>query len=279
MDDETPTMDVTLWATLDALAPEPRGELLVHWFRTALDTLLPAESAELAGSTGVVAESLSGGRDFDVPDVRANWRDLADALRTVPFYANAEFHEADVDKDSWNDHFGRIGTNQVNDGSHTELSAALLAGERIGDPAYCAGLVDFLAVALGGANPAFARIDLLNFEERPDLEVVLKRRHHTSLEESRMLLRGYSWVTGVPAELAVRLGGARGLEATGAFHAVRELERGGLLLQATETLAGYDDRSMHAVFRALAPVLPPGMPGYRPTRPDPRVVFEDAAGV
>ncbi|MDW4911592.1 hypothetical protein RB628_41490, partial [Streptomyces sp. ADMS] len=74
-------------------------------------------------------------------------------------------------------------------------------------------------------------------------------------------------------------GGAQRLADVGAFHAVRELRGGGLLLQATETLAGYDDRAMHQVFRALAPVLPPGIPGAHPARPNPRVVFEDASGV
>ncbi|MFF1423200.1 hypothetical protein [Streptomyces sp. NPDC058280] len=278
MDDETPTMDVTLWATLDELAAEPRGDLLVQWFRTAVDTLFPAESRELAGSKAVVAESLSGGRDFRVPDVRANWRDLADALRGLPLHASAAFHEPHPDDGSWVDHFGRIEATRVGrGGSHSELSVAVFAADRISDPAYCSGLVDFLATALDGANPAFARIDHLNFHDTTDLEAVLRRPQRKSLREARTLLRGYSWVTGVPAELAARLGGARALEAT--FHAVRELPGGGLLLQATETLAGYDKHRMHAVFRALAPVLPPGMPDNAPARPDPRVVFEDAGEV
>jgi hypothetical protein len=74
-------------------------------------------------------------------------------------------------------------------------------------------------------------------------------------------------------------GGASRIAATGAFHTVRELRGGGLLLQATETLAGYDDQAMREVFHALAPVLPPGIPEDDPARENLRVVFEDASGV
>ncbi|MET4922406.1 hypothetical protein P3L51_08590 [Streptomyces sp. PSRA5] len=277
MDDETPSTDVTLWATLDEQAAGPRGELLVHWFRTALDRLFPPDAE--AESYALVIESISGGREIRVRDVRANWQVLADALRPLPFYSAAGFHEPSEDAGSWVDVVGRVGGTQASGGGHTELSADLRAGERIGDPGFCASLVDFLAVALDGANPAFARVDHLNFHESTDLEATLGRPRRRSRRESRTLLRGYSWVTGVPAELAARLGGARALEATGAFHAVRQLRGGGLLLQASETLAGYDEQRMYAVFRALAPVLPPGMPDRAPARPESRVVFEDAAEV
>ncbi|WP_405987000.1 hypothetical protein [Streptomyces sp. NBC_00872] len=277
MHDETPGMDVTLWATLDEPAAGPRGDLLVHWFRTALDRLFSPDAK--TDYYALVTESISGGRKVRVRDVRANWQVLAEALRPLPFYASACFHEPSEDEDSWTDDAGRVGSTQVSGGSHTELSAALGAGERIGDPGFCASLVDFLAAALDGANPAFARVDHLNFHDTTDLEAVLRRTQRKSLRESRTMLRGYSWVTGVPAELATRLGGAQALEATGAFHAVRELRGGGLLLQASDTLAGYDEQRTYAVFRALAPVLPPGMPDRHPARPDPRVVFEDAGEV
>jgi len=56
------------------------------------------------------------------------------------------------------------------------------------------------------------------------------------------------------------LGGADALRATGAFHDVVHLARGGYLLQATEALAGYRMPQAHRVFHALAPALPRGMP-------------------
>ncbi|MFJ4467913.1 hypothetical protein ACIP2X_10625 [Streptomyces sp. NPDC089424] len=274
MDDETPSMDVTLWATLDEQAVVPRGELVVQWFRTALDRLVPAEGS--VDSHGLATESIGGGREVRVQDVRADWPVFAEALRPLPFYASAGFHVPAEDEGVWIDDVARVGAVQVDRGSRTELSAALRAGERIDDPGFCAGLVDFLAMALDAADPAFVRVDHLNFHESTDLEAALSRSRRKSRRESRSLLRGYSWVTGVPGELAARLGGARALRATGAFHAVRELRGGGLLLQACETLAGYDAHRVRAVFHALAPVLPPGMPVTDPARPGMRVVFEDA---
>ncbi|MHC3470432.1 hypothetical protein ACYF6T_17150 [Streptomyces sp. 7R007] len=279
-DEEGPGMDVTIWATLDEQAPVPRGDLVVHWFRTAIDLLFSGDAKETGDSYALVTESISGGRETRLKDVRENWPALADALRPNPFHASAGFHAPSVDEEEWVDDFGRVGSrHKGRGGTHTELSAAVLAGDRIGDPAYCAGLLDFLATALDGADPVFARVDHRNFHETPDLEAALRRTHRRYLAESRTHLRGYSWITGVPSELAARLGGASRLTATGAFHAVRELRGGGLLLQATETLAGYDDRAMRAVFRALAPALPPGIPEADPAREHLRVVFEDASGV
>ncbi|MEU9341671.1 hypothetical protein AB0D74_10665 [Streptomyces sp. NPDC048278] len=279
MDDEAPSMDVTIWATLDEQSAGPRGDLVVHWFRTAIDSFFSGDTKETSDSYAVVTQTLSDGQMTRLKDVRQNWPVLADALRPHPFYANVGFHEPSADEDEWVDDFGRVGSqHEGRGGSHTGLTAALLAGDRIADPAFCTGLVGFLAAALDGANPVFARVDYLNFHDAPDLEAALGRTHRRYLRESRAHLRGYSWVTGVPSELATRLGGAQRLAATGAFHAVRELRGGGLLLQATETLAGYDDRAMREVFRVLAPVLPPGIPGDDPARPNLRVVFEDASG-
>ncbi|MFF5450312.1 hypothetical protein ACFY40_03560 [Streptomyces sp. NPDC012950] len=273
MDDETPGTDVTLRATLDERAAAPRGELLVHWFRTATDLLFPTGEREFSDSWALVTESIDGAREVRVRDVRAHWQRLAGALRPSPFYAAAGFHEPSSVDDS-----GRIGGVRAGcGGSHTELSAQVRGGERVADAAWCAHLVDFLATALDGADPAFARIDHLSFEETTDLEAALKRPRRQALRESRTLLRGYSWVTGLPAELAARLGGPTALKATGAFHAVHEIHARGLLLQATETLADYDHPHMKAVFHALAPVLPPGTPEEAPDRPDLRVVFEDAS--
>ncbi|MFE6333096.1 hypothetical protein ACFVP3_08160 [Streptomyces sp. NPDC057806] len=273
-------MDVTIWATLDEQAPAPRGDLVVQWFRTAIDFLFSGEAKETADSYAIVTESISGGRETRLRDVRQNWPTLADALRPHPFHASVGFHEPKVDEEEWVDDFGRVGSSHKGrGGSHTELSAAVRAGDRIGDPEFCARLVDFLAAALDGADPAFARVDHLNFHDTPDLEAALRRGHRKYLRECRSHLRGYSWVTGVPSELAARLGGASRLAVSGAFHAVRELRGGGLLVQATETLAGYDDRAMREVFRALAPVLPPGIPEHDPARENLRVVFEDASGV
>lgn len=107
--------------------------------------------------------------------------------------------------------------------------------------------------------------------------MVLNRRHKQSLNDSRRLLRGYGLATVVPAELVDRLGGVRELADTGAFVRVEPLRAGGVVLQATATLPQYDDEAMRRVFRALAPVLPPGTPRPVPGYEDVRVVYEDAA--
>jgi hypothetical protein len=72
------------------------------------------------------------------------------------------------------------------------------------------------------------------------------------------VLRGYSWVTVCAPELAERLGGAPALTASGAFHQVRELPGGQVLLRATPLLEQYQGAAVERVFRALAPVLLPG---------------------
>ncbi|MFD7439243.1 hypothetical protein [Streptomyces sp. NPDC059861] len=74
----------------------PRGDLLVHWFRTALDRLLAPD--ERVDCYGLVTESISGGHEVRVQDVRADWPVLADALRPLPFSASAGFHQPSEDR-------------------------------------------------------------------------------------------------------------------------------------------------------------------------------------
>lgn len=81
-----------------------------------------------------------------------------------------------------------------------------------------------------------------------------------NIPNSRDLLRGYSWLTLLPQELAVRLGGAAQLRETGAFSDVHEIGTGSLLLQATRNLEEFQPPVVGKVFSALAPVLLPGVP-------------------
>jgi hypothetical protein len=145
------------------------------------------------------------------------------------------------------------------------------------DAAACAVLVEFLRDALDACNPTFGRVELNNFNELTNLDAVLRRKRRKSLRESRQFVRGYAWVTVCPAELSARLGGPAALAASGAFHRVVPLRAGGVLLQASETLAGYTDTVMERVFVALAPVLPEGEPHPDPAYPYMRFVPRDAA--
>ena len=74
----------------------------------------------------------------------------------------------------------------------------------------------------------------------------------------RDVLRGYSWVTVCPGELAQRMGGTAALAASGAFWGIEELPGGGVWLQASEDFADYNEM-MRRVFETKAPVLPPGL--------------------
>jgi hypothetical protein len=75
------------------------------------------------------------------------------------------------------------------------------------------------------------------------------------LTASPEVLQGYSWITVVPAELAGKLGEARALTATGAFHEVSTLPNGALWLRATPTVDDFAGDRVRMVFEALAPVL------------------------
>jgi len=112
-------------------------------------------------------------------------------------------------------------------------------------------------------------------------EVIFRGGRVESMLAGREVLRGYSWVTVCPGELAARLGGVDALAASGAFARVEQLRCGGVWLQATKRFAEYDDAAVRRVFQVLAPVLPGGLP-----KPDPfavhdgrtyRLVWEDAA--
>lgn len=113
------------------------------------------------------------------------------------------------------------------------------------------------------------------------LEWALHREAATGMREARTWLRGYSWITVLPRELAARLGGAAVMCASGAFTQVEELPGGGLWLRATERMDEYGPDAVRRVFDALASVLPSGAPqetwdGSRDRRSW-RVVQEDAA--
>lgn len=87
------------------------------------------------------------------------------------------------------------------------------------------------------------------------LERSLRQYSWDTVPHCRENLRGYSWITVCPAELVVRLGGAPGLEGTGAFYEVAEAAGGSVFLQATRTFDEYGEAATRRVFRALAPIL------------------------
>lgn len=120
------------------------------------------------------------------------------------------------------------------------------------------------------ANPGYGQIGYYRGTSETAIEdtmdphvpgfVNARRDPSRTIGRSRELLRGHDWLTVVPEELAVKLGGADGLAATGAFTEVRALRRGGVALLATPAFADYNTVAAERPFRALAAVLPPGRP-------------------
>jgi hypothetical protein len=97
------------------------------------------------------------------------------------------------------------------------------------------------------------------------------------IQESERVLRGYPWVTVCSAHIADRLGGVARLRDSGAFREVEELPTGSVWLKATDHLADYTGDAVRRVFRAVAPVLPPGRPRPYVGREIGRLVYEDPA--
>jgi hypothetical protein len=101
------------------------------------------------------------------------------------------------------------------------------------------------------------------------LERAVGASPYDTIPKAREVLRGYSWVTVVAAELAGRLGGPANLAAKGVFHEVTELGHGAVWLQATAEPSGYEGAAVRRVFEALAPMLITGLATevYRDVRP------------
>ncbi|MGW6393813.1 hypothetical protein ACWFR1_25680 [Streptomyces sp. NPDC055103] len=134
-------------------------------------------------------------------------------------------------------------------------------------------------------DPSFANLTYHDGLGKTGLERTLGppwRFPHETIPGSRKALRGYEWWTIGPKELAEPLGGVETLIATGAFHEVTRLPSGAIWLRATERYQDYGPDACAAVFHALAPALPPGLPkrfAPEPGEPVERIVYLDASAV
>ncbi|MER5790240.1 hypothetical protein [Streptomyces sp. NPDC001980] len=268
-------MDVYVEATLDPLGAAERGAAAADWFEKAFSGPLAElsyqeERTEHGVHSGTSIRQSEGSRRLHLSHLGRNRARLKEELEKSPDWVVTEFYGDDT--------LGRVQSSYFPvEGEWSKFVVALQAGPaRLADPTYCTGLVEFLALALDALNPAFARIERDVFSDWSNIEAVLNRDLDESLPEDREFLRGYAWVTVCPGELAQRLGGAAALSASGAFHRVVPLGAGGVLLQASETVAGYTDEVMEGVFTALARVLPEGEPQADPAHPTTRFVPRDA---
>lgn len=129
-------------------------------------------------------------------------------------------------------------------------------------------------------NPGFGHVDYWRDKGRTALEYysggpgvpIDQRSPQFSIAYNRQRLRGYSWLTITSREVAVKLGGAEALAATGAFTEVEPLAGGGLWLLATDDFNDWGMPAAEAVFHAVASALPPGAPVAR-HRQDPPPTF------
>jgi hypothetical protein len=129
-------------------------------------------------------------------------------------------------------------------------------------------------------NPGFGHISYAYYDGATALEDCLPAHDpQYTIGQSRTILRGYSWLTIVPKELAAALGGADALSRSGAFADVETLAHGGLWLLATADYRDYSDAAIRKVFQALAPAMHRGMPRSRRQlwdQPPHPIVFADA---
>lgn len=265
-------MDVYIEVCLDRGSSD-HGEVVSRWFLECRQRLF----RELTASDGAWLASLtkmenSASERFEGPADR----ELAfmNQLTLPPYWAQLGFHDGD-EQLAW------IRTSAANavDG-HRSVSAFLKCDESaMRDPAHCSRLVENLSMAADGSNPSFGRVEYGYYSDRANLDVALRRKPREFLPRSRSLLRGYGWVTICPQELVKRLGGIQSLGSSGAFFRVIPLSSGGAVLQASETLIGYSDGVMDAVFMALAEVLPAGPPRSHVAFPHVRFTHRDASGI
>jgi len=127
----------------------------------------------------------------------------------------------------------------------------------LADPGREAAAVAFLKRMAGQTDADYAEIGF----GYAGLLTCVDQTTYTWLPESvglaRELLRGYAWLTLVPATLVAQVGGVQGLRSSGAFVEVDELANGAVLVRATEHFRDYQDADAARVFEALRPVLRP----------------------
>lgn len=164
--------------------------------------------------------------------------------------------------------------------NYSQLDAFFVPGR--GDEAVEAivtGVCDLVRGTAGHSEVPFAYVGL---DGNPGILTALDvatRGALASRRESAEWLRGYGWVTVCSPPLLEKLGGSAALEATGVFSDVEVLPGGNVLLKATEDPREFDEVALEAVWRALAPALPRGLPRKPAGYEDVEVVERDAADV
>lgn len=260
-------------ATVDPADDDRFRTLAQTWFDRAAELLLPELANRIERHDPTVRSVVAIRATDDVRVATADYRPgqlaaLASGLADRTGALSLEIHDSNARHDPL---LARIAVEPLTtDSCWIRMLVDVKDDRRWGD---------FLAAALDKANPSFGIVTDDNLIQATSLDVALRRSHLVSAQESRSWLRGYSWITICPAELVERIGGADSLVTSGAFAHVHQLSAGGVILQATETLAEYDEAAMRRTFHLLAPVLPRGAPRPLPGRAPGKLVYEDAANI
>ncbi|WP_146059027.1 hypothetical protein [Actinomadura rubteroloni] len=162
-------------------------------------------------------------------------------------------------------------------GEFFSLDATLgVADSFLVDKSYCSALRNIPVAVCEHARAVFGSIGDRNLLGMTSLDFALRRSRRASLSEARRYLRGYSWLTICPRELAQKFDDVALLIESGAFRGVQQNADGSLLLCATSSIGEYDENAMERVFTALSPIIAPGSPHFDPAYPDLKVVYRDA---
>ncbi|WP_151770792.1 hypothetical protein [Streptomyces abyssomicinicus] len=271
-------MSLLVNVSLDTESPEGVGGALAAWFDAALSgPLAELMGAVRAGSAWLSAESQTTedepAKKFAVE--ADGWEVMRSELLDVPECADVMFFRYGRERPSAHVEGSSIMFRRPNMNLQLWLGDEEAPYTKV---AFSSAVVYFLVGVLDSVNPAFGSVVVDEpITEEANLDAVLRRKLWRSVAAARRQLRGYSWITVCPGELADKLGGVSYLQHSGAFHKVIPLSAGGVVLQASPTPAGYIDGVMRRVFDVLAPVLPGGTPWFEPARPKVRYVPEDAA--
>jgi hypothetical protein len=189
------------------------------------------------------------------------WDGFLLSLGRVPSLATLECNANDDDGDSVRGPYLGFVVSRIDSGEGTWLVLSVKGSPEMLVPEQRRSvLLDLLRGAAERSNPVHGEVYWGQKPTRGLYEEATGSSPFDSLPRARRALRGYAWLTILPEEIGMRLGGVDGLRASGAFVEVLHLGAGGYWCRATEAPETYDSAAAERVFDVVAAALPPGRP-------------------